>query len=105
MIKLTVWNVQRQHSKLYLIVIGSIYVLMVAAIIVLAAIANDWLFWIFASLTNIAIIAIGVKRFIKILKPRVVSAPLGETLSYRRTTIENEDRIEKTESNEDGENK
>lgn len=78
---------------------------MVAAIIVLAAIANDWLFWIFASLTNIAIIAIGVKRFIKILKPRVVSAPLGETLSYRRTTIENEDRIEKTESNEDGENK
>jgi hypothetical protein len=78
---------------------------MVAAIIVLAAIANDWLFWIFASLTNIAIIAIGVKRFIKILKPRVVSAPLGETLSYRKTTIENEDRIEKTESNEDGENK
>jgi len=103
-IKLTVWSVQRQHSKLYLIVIGSIYVLLVASIIVLASIANDWLFWIFASLTNIAIIAIGVKRFIKILKPRSVSAPLGETLSFRTSPLEDENKEEKTESYEDGEN-
>ncbi|MCK5409054.1 MAG: hypothetical protein KAJ30_02210 [Candidatus Heimdallarchaeota archaeon] len=102
---MTMWNVQRQHSKLYLIVIGSIYVLLVASIMVLAAIANDWLFWIFASLTNIAIIAIGVKRFIKLMKPRVVSPPMGKTLSYDPTALENEAEIGKTEGNEDGKNK
>ncbi len=99
------WNLQPQHSKFYLIVIGSIYVLLVAAIIVLAAVANDLVFWIFASLTNIVIIVIGVKRFIKLLKPKVVSPPLGETLSYSSTQIENEEKVEKTESNKDGENK
>lgn len=102
---MTMWNVQRQHSKLYLIVIGSIYLLLVAAIIVLAAIANDWVFWILASLTNIAIIAIGVRRFITLSKPRVVSPPLGETLSYSLTTLENANKVEKTESNEDEKNK
>ncbi len=99
------WNLQPQHSKFYLIVIGSIYVLLVAAIIVLAAVANDLVFWIFASLTNIVIIVIGVKRFIKLLKPKVVSPPLGETLSYSSIQIENEEKVEKTESNKDGENK
>ncbi len=102
---MTMWNVQRQHSKLYLIVIGSIYVLLVASIIVLASIANDWVFWIFASLTNIAIIAIGVKRFIKLLKPKVVSPPLGKALSFDPTALENVAETEKIESNEDGKNK
>ena len=102
---MTMWNVQRQHGKLYLIIIGSIYVMLVAAIIVLATIANDWVFWIFASLTNIAIIAIGVVRFLKITKPKVVSAPLGKTLSFDPTSLENETETDKTESDEDGKNK
>ena len=102
---MTMWNVIHEHSKLYLIVIGSIYVLLVAAIIVLASIANDWVFWIFASLTNIAIIAIGVKRFIKLTKPRVVSPPMGKALSFDPTALENEAEIEKTVSDEDGKNK
>ena len=93
---MTMWNVQRQHSKVYLIVIGSIYILLIASIIVLAAIANDWVFWIFASLTNIAVIAIGVLRFIKLLKPKVVSPPLGKTLSFDSTALENDAEIEKT---------
>ncbi len=97
-------NVPLSHSKFYLIVIGSIYVLLVAAIIVLAALANDWVFWIFASLTNIIIILIGVVRFINLLKPKLVSSPLGETLSFSSPSLESEVKEEKAESNEDGKN-
>jgi len=99
------WNLKPQHSKFYLIVIGLIYVLLVVAIFVLASIANDGVFWIFSSLTNVVIIVIGVKRFINLLKPKVISPPLGETLSYSSTLLENENEVEKTESDEDGENK
>lgn len=97
-------NIPPKHSKFYLIVIGTIYVLLVAAILVLAAIANDWVFWIFASLTNIVIILIGVQQFIKLLKPRVISSPLGETLSYDPDVLDNKIEPEKTESIEDGKN-
>ena len=85
---MTMWNLPPQHSKLYLIVIGTIYTLLIAAVLVLAAIANDWVFWIFASLTNIVIIIIGVLSFIKILKPKTVSPPMGETLSYSQPTLD-----------------
>jgi hypothetical protein len=98
-------NVPPHHSKFYLIVIGSIYASLVTAIIVLASLANDWVFWIFASLTNIAIIIIGVVHFINLLKPKLVSSPLGKTLSYSSTSLENETKVEKTESNKDGKNK
>ncbi len=105
MINLTMLNVPTHHSKFYLIVIGSIYALLVTAIIVLAALANDWVFWIFASLTNIVIIMIGVVRFINLLKPKMVSSPLGKTLSYSSPQLEKENTVEKTESNDDGKNK
>ena len=98
-------NIPPHHSKFYLIVIGSIYASLVIAIIVLAALANDWVFWIFASLTNIVIIIIGVVHFINLLKPKLVSSPLGKTLSYSSPSLENETEVEKTEGNKDGKNK
>ncbi|MBY9001249.1 MAG: hypothetical protein KGD64_10065 [Candidatus Heimdallarchaeota archaeon] len=85
---MTMWNLQHQHSKLYLIIIGTIYALLITAVIILAAIANDWLFWILASLTNIVIILVGIFSFIKLLKPQSISPPLGETLSYSEATLE-----------------
>ena len=101
---MTMWTVKPQYNKLYIAIIGTIYVLLVAAIIVLAAIVNDWVFWIFASLTNIVVIVIGVLYFIRLFKPKIISTPLGETLSFSKETIENENSTENAESISNGEN-
>ena len=85
---MTMWKVPPQHSKIYLAIIGAVYVFLIAAIIVLAAYANDWIFWIISTLVEIVIIYIGVKSFIEITKSKTVTPPLGETLTFRKTQVE-----------------
>ena len=64
---MTMWKVPPKHSKLYLATIGTIYCLLVVAIIILAAYTNNWIFWIISTLIEIIIIYVGITNFIKLM--------------------------------------
>ena len=75
-------KVTPKKNKWYIITIGIIYGLLVVSILILAAFTNDTVFWIVAIVIDIAVILLGVRAFIKMNKPLIVTPPMEGALDY-----------------------
>ena len=81
-------KVTPKKNKWYMITIGIIYGLLVISILILAAFTRDTFFWVVAVIIDIAVILLGVRAFIKMNKPVIVTPPMEGALEYygRRTS-------------------
>ncbi len=87
-------KVTPKKNKWYMITIGVIYGLLIVSILVLAAFTNDTVFWIVAVIIDIAVILLGVRAFIKMNKPLIVTPPMEGALEYYgRKTNKSEEEI------------
>ena len=95
-------EVTPKKNKWYMITIGIIYGLLVVSILILAAFTRDTFFWVVAVIIDIAVILLGVRAFIKMNKPLIVTPPMEGALEYYGAKIDkNEEKI--TEVNPDDE--
>ena len=75
-------KVTPKKNKWYMITLGVIYGLLVVSILILAAFTNDTIFWIVAIIVDIAVILLGVRAFIRMNKPLIVTPPMEGALDY-----------------------
>ena len=93
-------KIPQKHSTLYIATIGTIYVALIVCILVLAAISESIGFWITAVLMDLIIIAIGVRFFYKLFKPKVVAKPLKAVLEFEDTSGTKTEQANLVENNE-----
>ena len=93
-------KIPQKHSTAYLVTIATIYVALIVSILVLAAISESVGFWITAVLMDLIIIAMGVRFFYKLFRPKIVAKPLKDVLEFEdtsRTKTEQFSIVEKDE--------
>ena len=93
-------KVPQKHSTVYLVAISTIYVALIVCILVLAAISQNIGFWIIAVLMDLVIIAMGVRFFYKLFKPKVVAKPLKAVLEFEDTSTTNTEKASLVDKNE-----
>ncbi len=93
-------KIPQKHSIAYLATIGTIYVALIVAILVLAAISQNVGFWITAVLMDLIVIAIGVRFFYKLFKPKIVAKPLKAVLEFEDTSGVNTKQVSLVEKDE-----
>lgn len=93
-------KVPQKHSTIYVVVISTIYVALIVSILVLAAISQNIGFWITAVLMDLIIIAMGVRFFYKLFKPKIVAKPLKAVLEFEDTSTTNAEQVSLVEKDE-----
>jgi uncharacterized protein YacL len=75
-------KVTPKKNKWYMITIGVIYGLLIISILILAAFTRNTVFWVVAVIIDIVVILLGVRAFIKMNKPLIVTPPMEGALEY-----------------------
>ncbi len=93
-------KVPQKHHPVYIAAISTLYVGLIVCVLWLAAISQSTGFWVVAILIDLAIIALGVRIFYKLFKPRIVSKPIKDVLDFSNTITEEKEVSKVAENNE-----
>jgi len=94
------FKVREKHSPIFLALFILFNVGLIIAVIWLASITNNSLFWVIAIIIDLLIGYLSYSTFRSMLKPKEVLRPLPKPLVYRKEEVMSSEQNRKIEENE-----